>query len=172
VGGIAAVVLVAVLGAGIGIGAALWSGGSASSSAAPALAHPNARLGGSFASGGESRRSVSVNVYSNVDHYVGTKVDCTTGPEPRVYVMAVDNDQRGTIASRPAIDWTGTHPDLYTTYEWEKSVAWGHIGSRLVTEIGVGAAHGTYDNHYDGAKVMKATVSCTDDKDAAWVIFG
>lgn len=166
--GVFALALVTI-GVGVGIGAAVWSGGSAS-----------ARTSRTPVSNGVSSKTVVTspgNVGDETPHSVEGK---TTGdPEdtkleyihcPSGEYLEADSQNRGTIFDKMRID-----VDLYNssgilwTWGLTDSVEWGRIGSRLATGVELG-----FENKhlYHNPLPYAATMYCTNDKSAAWVVVG
>jgi hypothetical protein len=92
-------------------------------------------------------------------------MECSTFDD---YAEAGD-ENRGAITDSLRVDTAGSDPGVsYSSPSVDKSVAWGHVGSRLAQDVTVVPAvpHGSPSKHY------KFTMYCVKDQSAAWVIFG
>lgn len=100
------------------------------------------------------------------NHEPQVKLDCSPN-----YLEAGD-ENRGSITDRLKINTAGSDQLVtYGTVTATKSVAWGHIGSRLAQAVETFAVIGghhppSFSQHY------KFTLYCVSDQSAAWVIFG
>jgi hypothetical protein len=149
-----------MIGAGIGIGAALWAGSSSGTPVADTVA-PSQALGG--ASGSETPYPVSGKTNPDSGHPSIHDVNCPSGQ----YIEAGPNS-RGTVFDSPRID-LNIPPGVLSTFQVKSSVEWGHIGSRLATAIELGFQNKSL---YPNPEPYAATVYCTSDQGAAWVILG
>ncbi len=94
------------------------------------------------------------------------KLDCSPN-----YLEAGD-ENRGTIGDALKVNTAGS--DKLVSYgkpTADKSVAWGHIGSRLAT---AGRTFAAISGHHPPgfSAHYKFTLYCVSDQSAAWVIFG
>ena len=83
------------------------------------------------------------------------------------YIEAGPN-ARGTVFDAPRIDGDFP-PGVLSTFQLKSSVEWGRIGSRLATAIELGFQNKSL---YPNPEPYAATVYCTSDQGAAWVVLG
>jgi hypothetical protein len=100
------------------------------------------------------------------NHEPQVKLDCSPN-----YLEAGD-ENRGSITDSIKINTAGSDKLVtYGTATATKSVAWGHIGSRLAQAVETFAAiSGHHPNSF--SQHYRFTLYCVSDQAAAWVIFG
>jgi hypothetical protein len=166
--------LLVAVGAGVGIGAAVWSGGDEAVASAPAP-----RSSGQTSSGAPP--DSTARQYGPFQGTVGPAAGfafrkTVTCPDDRPYVLAADGNN-GTIWDEPYLETAGTDDRISVGKSAYDSVAWGHPGSRLATAIYL-AADSPRDPvsgqiEYPKANLAyKVSAYCTGNKSKAWVILG
>lgn len=158
-----------MIGVGVGIGAAVWSGGSASASTSHTPVSNGVSSKTAVASpgkvGDETPHQVAGKTTGDPEDTKWEDIHCPSGE-----YLEADSQNRGTIFDKMLIK-----VDLYNssgilwTWGLTDSVEWGHIGSRLATGVKLG-----FENKhlYHDPLPYAATMYCTNDKSAAWVVVG